>query len=209
MLLSMLFNPIVWYVVFGVALLAIIGILCSHFTTLRWIFGTVLVCVLVGSAVYSCVQLNIYYTAEGGIYGYIETLLEQNKVNKRDDHIFDLGNVSFFPTSNKNEYTATFNLEDGLKLDDQQRYGIFINETPCSNMSYGKDHISAEFAYAFYDFENKEIAFDTLSIRVSIYGNYTNIFIKTTGGERAIKYWNDYFAKNGLVVSFEPFEFVS
>ena len=202
-----MFNPIVWYVVFGVALLAIIGILCSHFATLRWIFGTVLVCVLVGSAIYSSVQLNIYYTAEGGLYGYIESMLEQNKANKRDEHTFNLGNISFFPTVNKDEYTATFNLEDGLKLEEGVKYGILINDTPCSNMQYGKDHISGEFAYAFYDFENREVAFDTLSIRVSIYGNYSNIFIRTSGGEGAIKYWNDYFAKNGCVISFEPFTF--
>lgn len=206
---SMLGNPIIWYVIFGVALIAVIGILCGTYPVLRWIFATILVFVLVGSGVFSSVMLNKYYTAEGGMYGYIQTLISQNEAKKTAELSYDCGSVSFAPSVNKDEYTATFYVDEVLKIDNETTYGLFINGVPCSEINFGTDHISAKYNYSFYDYDDNVLYVDTLDFRISMFDNYTIIFVRTNGGSEAVKYWNSFVDKNGFTVEIKPFGYVN
>ena len=206
---SILGNPIFWYITFGVALLAIIGILCGAYPTLRWVFGTAFVFVLMGTAVFSSVMLNQYYTAEGGMYGYIQTLINQNESKKISELSYDCGSISFAPSVNKDEYTATFYVDEVLKVEPNTTYGLFVNGVPCSEISFATDHVGANYKYSFYDYEDNVLYVDTLDIKVSMFDNFTTIFIRTNGGSESVKYWNSFVEKNGLKIEIKPFGYVN
>ena len=204
-MLTLLFNPVSYYVMAGVAGLAILGILLGHFPALRWIFATAFVFVVMCSAVYSTYQLNVYYSAKGGLYGYIKELVVRNEAKKVGELSFDLSSLNLTATVNENEYSALFYEDSVLRIDNDKTYGIFINNIPCSNIVFEEDHLSGYFTYTFVDYDENVVAKDTLSFRVSLYDNFTSIFVRNNTGGTYIKYWNSYINKNGFQMDIKPF----
>ena len=208
-MLAMLFNPTTYYIMAGIAALTIIGILVVRFPAARWIFATAFVFVVVCSAVYSTYQLNLYYSAEGGLYGYIKELVVRNEAKKVDELSFDLSSLNLTASVNPGEYQASFYMDEVLKVEPDTNYGLFINGVPCSNIQFDEDHISGDFGYTFIDYDENTVAYDTLSFRVSLFDNYTSIFVRNNHGGTYIKYWNSFIAKNGLQMDIKPFEYIN
>lgn len=207
-MLDIMSNPVVWYVFVGIVILCIVGILIESFPAFRWVAFTVLVVVLLGTAIYSSVQLNTYYNAEGGIYGKIEQFLDKNEAEEVGYLKYSVDNFSLSPTLNDDEYSATIFINDILKIEDEKDYGLYLNGVPCSNIKFSKDHITAEFAYAFYDYESEVIRSDTLFLNISMYDNYTNLIVRTNGGLSAVKCWHSFVEKENFVIEIKPFDYV-
>ena len=208
MLGNIMESPITWYVMFGVILVSIIGILVVNFPKFKIVFFTILCVILAGTAIYSGAELNTYYNAEGGIRGYIEALIQQNEAEKIDSLKYSINNISFSPTVKENEYTATIFINEVLSLEENTNYGLYVNGIPCSNIEFSPDHIKADFSYSFYDYEDNILAYDTLTFRVAMYETYTTIYVKTDGGYSAVKCWYKYAEKNGFTFEIKPFEYV-
>ena len=80
---------------------------------------------------------------------------------------------------------------------------------PCSEINFGTDHISAKYNYSFYDYEDNVQHSDTLDFKVSMFDNFTTIFIRTDGGSESVKYWNSFVEKNGFKIEIKPFGYVN
>jgi len=206
-MLNLLVNETFWLGLIIVVLLIAVVYLCIKFETARWITGTIATCILFASAVYSCCQLNIYYSAEGGIYGYINSLIRNNQVVEQKGLEFKLTNISLTPTVNENEYSAMFYIDDVLVVEDGVEYGIFINGMPCANNKFADDHLGANFTYNFYGEEDELLMSDKLTIRIALFKNSTYIYLRTSGGSDAVNYWHKYFEKNDVMVNIKPFTY--
>lgn len=198
-MLDLFSGSTLYFVIFAFALIIALIILCSIFPTLKVMCLTLIGVILVGSAIYSSVQLNTYYSAQGGIYGYINSLIGTNVAVKDDNLTYDLSNISFAPTLNDDEYSAVFYLDEVLDLyENKEDYIVYVNGVPCSTFNVDYDHVSAEYTYVYYDYDNNEMMTDTLNIKVSLFDNLSVIYVSTNGGSSAIEYWNSYVSKNGL-----------
>lgn len=206
-MLNLLFNETFWIGIIIVVILVAVVYLCIKFETARWITGTILTCALLGSAIYSCYQLNVYYSAEGGIYGYINGLIKNNQVVEQKGLEFKLNNISLTPTVNENEYSAMFYIDDVLVVEDGVEYGIFINGLPCANNKFADDHLGANFIYNFYGEEDELLMSDKLTIRIALFEKSTYVYLRTNGGSDAVSYWHKYFEKNDVMVNIKAFNY--
>ena len=200
-MLDLFSGSTLYFVIFTFAFIIALVILCSVFPTLKVMCLTLIGVLLVGSAVYSSVYLNTYYSAEGGIHGHISSLLGTNVVVKEDNG-YDLSSISFTLSTNTDEYSAIFYSNEVLDLDkDKDDYIVYINGVPCSTFNVDYDHVSAEYTYVFYDYDNKEMITDTLNIKVSLFDNCSIFYVSTDGGSSAIDYWYSFIYKNGLTLA--------
>lgn len=201
-MLNVLFSTEFWYLIIGAVLLIVATILCIKYESARWVTGTVLTLVLLGSTVYSGFKLNEYYSADGGVYGYIENLLNNtSKSENKDDSVkIELSNIVFSATSNVDEYSATFILDDIFNFDSEKDYVVLVNGVPCANcesvIGLAESFVKGDFEYNFYAEDGSLILNDTLTIRVALHTNLTKVYVKTNGGSEAIKYWSSYVQKN-------------
>jgi len=205
---SFLFNPTTYIVLFSIIILLGVAFLCFKFELARWITLFVVTFVLLGTSIYSGIMLNKYYSAEGGIRGYIDQLLHDKNKVEIDDKKFPLNNIYFSASSNENEYYVSFAEDKVIEIDDSQDYGVFVNGIPCANMQVTKSYASADFTQNFYGEDHNVILNDTLTIRIAFNTKSTSISLKTTGGSEAVKYWSNYFNKNNVVIEIVPFDYV-
>lgn len=196
---NFLLNPTVWYVVFAIAGAVGVAFLCFKYVTARYITGTVLALALIASTIYCSVQLNTYYSAEGGIYGYLNGLMHKNQIEQVSDKQFKLTNIVLTGTVNDDEYIAEFTFGK-YEFNENTEWGLFINDVPLSNVRSGHGYIAGNFNYNFYSDKDDVIVSDTLYVLMSFDNNGTHVTIKTQGGNTALKYWTKYIEKNGIII---------
>lgn len=206
-MISLMFNQTFWLIVLAVVLLIIAVVICTKYEIARYIaFG--IVCIgLVISSVFAGHYLNTYYSASGGIFGYIDGIVVKNELTKENEASFKLNNLNFSATSNDNEYIAVYQTNETLvELDKKANYKVSINGNDCFIDLIGSDYIGGRFVYAFYSRNNTLMFTDELKFNISCYNNYTQLQLFTTGGSEAVKYWNSYFTKNGISFNVEKAE---
>ena len=206
-MLSLLFNPNFWYSMIAVAVACGITYLCIKYASARVITAVVLFMALVTSSVYASIKLNQYYSADGGIYGYISTIFKNNNVEQMDQYKFNLTNINMKLSSNADEYVAVFDSEIIVELADSDKYALFLNGVPCSYVGANKDYVSADFYYNFYGTDRKLLLSDTLNVSISFDNKGTHIYLTTKGGSTASRYWNKYFDKNNFIVEIKNFDY--
>ena len=178
-------------------------ILFIKYEAFRYVFGTFMSVVLVGSAVFSGFKLNKYYNTSGGIIGELTTIFNPNKVDssvKDTDINFDFSNVMLTQYEDTT-YRAEFITQNVISLDTDERYAIFVNDTPCEILEYSEDYILGDYHYAFIAEDFSVKLKDTLSFRFAFYESSSKLIVSTTGGENAVDLWNSYFQKNDFIVS--------
>lgn len=196
-----------------IALLAIVGILIlalliTYSKKYAWVkvFTIVLVLVVcVGSATYCGIQLNFYYNASGGIFGYIEDVLKPNDV-KVEDMDFKIENIELTQDAGTDTYSARILIDKTLDFENEDNYGVFVNDIFYANVA--SNYAIVNYSYTFFG-DNLEILLtDTLQINLAFNANSTSLTLKTQGGENAVRYWNYYFNKNNFVISIKTCDFV-
>ncbi len=163
--------------------------------------------VLIGSAVYSCIHLNMYYTAQGGIYGQLSQIFGQNnQVNVEvDEKIFSFKDV-ILTQADGDIYSAKMISEKVIKLKSDESYAIYVNNTPCTYSETSPDHFKALYTYNFYNKEDVCEKTDTLELYFQLNNKGIEIEVQTRGGSSAVRYWNNYFNKNGFEVKISKTE---
>lgn len=205
-MLALLFNQSFWYDVLIVV--AIIGIIafCAKYPNGKIFVFTFLGLAVVIFTMYAGVQLNYYYKAQGGVYGYITGLFKPNEVTIENAE-FTFSNMELKQISG-DEYGAYITTDDVISFENGKAYGLFINKMPAKTTSFSSDYIQAQYTYAFYDNQRELLMQDTLFFNFAFHTNSTNIEIFTKGGSEAVKYWNYWFNKNVFVASIDQVNYV-
>lgn len=195
-------NSAIIVLIIFLVVMVVFAILFAKLEDNRFIVGLIFSVAYISLTVFSIIGLNTYYTAEGGIYGKLVNIVGQNEVEVVGKE-FNFKNI-MLTSSGNGEYSASFTSEPVSILEDGQKYGVFVNDMPCSYSVYSVDYIDANYSYLFKDEDREDILLDTLNIKVFFYKNYTNLIVSTTGGVNAVDCWNDYFNKNSFILSVKP-----
>lgn len=198
---ALLFDSGFWYDLVFLIFIGFIIYACIKYPQSRvYVFSFILIG-FIGLASYCGIQLNYYYTSEGGILGKISGLISNNTATITvDDNIkFDIKNIVL--TQEKNEtYSATIYSNDILKLNKDKTYSVFINNEPINTLSYDLSFINAVYRYNFFDQNQKTLCDDQLYLDFAFYNNSTYLKLYTNGGQNAVNYWNNYISKNNFIV---------
>lgn len=194
------------YIVLAVVAFAIILAICIKYPQGKWFFGTICMAVLIAGTCYCGIQLNYYYTASGGIFGKLSGIFDTNVVEV-ENATFTFTNIELTETEG-DVYSAVITTNEVLQLEKGIAYGVYVNNSPCSNIQNARDYVTAEYSYVFYDESFKPLCSDTLYFRFAFYNNSTLLNVRTQGGADAVKYWNYYFNKNTFVVKIGKADYV-
>ncbi len=195
-MLSLFFDMSFYYdILIAVCIIAVV-IACIKYPGGRLFLLTGLFIILVISAVYSCIQLNYYYKAKGGIYGQIDGIFKPNNVEIVQDLEFDFKDIMMTESSVKDRYKARFIDNKVLSLTSDKYYGVFVNDYPCMFNEIGTDYVLAQYQYNFYDDNKNLLLNDTLTFKFAFYSKQCVLEVSTDGGSEANDFWNSYFNKN-------------
>lgn len=207
-------NPSFWFTLVGIVGVIIVVYLCFKYPNLgKPVIFTAFGIMVLAIDIYCVIQLNIYYTAEGGIHGYLTGIFETNKVEVVDTLTFKVDNIELLETT-EGVYSASITTDEVLSLDTRANLGVFINGVPCDTTSeVHTDYAIANYPYSFYDQDKDLVCTDTLILNFAFCNNSTYLSLTTKGGtlpvEDCVKYWHHYFNKNGFEVKIAPFNNVS
>lgn len=209
-MLSLLFDSGFWYDLVFIALIGFIIFLCFKYPNSRVYVFSFLGIIFVGITAYCGIQLNYYYTAEGGVWGYITGLIEGNKVTttvESDTASFSLENIVLTKNAD-GTYSAVIYSNDKIRLETGKSYGVYVNNEPCTQINYSTNYVRAEYHYAFLDNNLEILCQDTLQFNFAFYTNGSTFTLTTYGGQEAVNYWNTYFSRNNLIVEVKPISYV-
>lgn len=203
--LEMIGTPKFWYTV-----ILLVGAVCLLVACIRyWNNGgkygilSIFAVVFIGLTVYSGININAYYTARGGIIGTIAGIFKTNTVEYTDMAEYKISNVELLQVNNTDTYSATITMEDVFLLENNAKFMVYVNDSPCTYVENSRDYVLADYKYTFYDEEFNPLLTDILRFRFAFYTNSTSLKILTNGGAEAVKYWHYYFNKNTFVVKLQ------
>ena len=208
-MLSLLFDSGFWYDLIFILLIGFIIFLCFKYPNSRVYVFSFLGIIFVGVTAYCGIQLNYYYTAEGGVWGYITGLIEGNKVTttvESDTASFSLENIVLTENTDKS-YSAVIYSNEKIRLDSNKTYGVYIDDEPCTQVSSSSNYVRAIYHYAFLDYDLDLILDDTLQFNFAFYANGVTFTLTTYGGQNAVNFWNTYFTRNNLIVEVRPIDY--
>lgn len=205
-MLTLLFDSGFWYDLILIVFIGFVIFLCFKYPNSRVYVFSFLGIIFVGITAYCGIQLNNYYTIEGGVWGYITGLIENNTVTTvttTDTAQFSLENIVLTQNSD-GTYSATIYSNDITRLEQGKVYGAFVNDEPCSQVDSSSNYVRAEYHYVFLDNNLDVLCEDTLQFNFAFYGNSSEFTLTTYSGQEAVNYWNTYFSRNNLVVEVKP-----
>ncbi|HIS89248.1 TPA: hypothetical protein IAA87_07490 [Candidatus Avigastranaerophilus faecigallinarum] len=205
-MLSLLFDTGFWYDLIFIAFIGFIIFLCFKYPNSRVYVFSFLGIIFVGITAYCGIQLNYYYTAEGGVWGYITGLIQTNTVTTTtvsDTAQFSLENIVLTQNSD-GTYSAVIYSDDKIRLEAGKIYGVYVNDEPCTQVDSSTNYVRAEYHYAFLNNDLDVLYDDTLQFNFAFYGNGATFTLTTYGGQEAVNYWNTYFTRNNLIVEVKP-----
>lgn len=189
-----------------IAILVLIVICFKYPKGGRAFAGTLVAVVTLGLTVYCGINLNSYYGAQGGIFGYLTGREPTPSVIQVDDFEFKFDNLELLEGDN-GRYSATVILDQVMTLD-EPNINVFVNDMPCEVLQYSSDYLMADFTYRFFNQDLQETCTDTLSFRFAFFENYTRVTVFTEGDSTALKNWNDFLNANNLILSIRPSDII-
>lgn len=180
----------------------------NKFKPTQALVGIIAFAALVVSAVFSFGHLNIYYSAKGGTFGAITSILKKNEVviEETEQSIdFNFKNVVLMENID-GKYSASITSTKKLKLNANESYFIYVNDQPCSTVSCEERDIYATYSYTFLNRDAGEyliIADDVMTFYFAFYDNYSYLYIEVENGEITHQLWNQYFNKNDFKVKIQ------
>ncbi len=208
------FNNMIITVAVIIAI-ALIIIACVRYENGRWFLMSFFGIVFIGFTIFAGVQLGFYYSAKGGIVGYLSGIFQPNQIEIKDSK-FSLKDIMLTKQSD-GTYRAEFESSEVFELKENTYYGLFVNGAPCDYLQYAslgmgssKDNINATYSYVFLGENGSEICDDTLTIQVAFSKASTKFILKTgvIGSDETIKIdmWNSYFNKNNFTLEIKQID---
>lgn len=179
--------------------------LCIVNRTARIFVSSILIFAYLIFIVYCFIDVNKYFSAEGGVFGQLSGLFKTNETVVTDLD-FDFKNVELLDTgvtaeNGNNIYSAEFTVDKVVEISNTLAYRVYINGVPCRITDYSSNYIVATYSYNFYNSTMDLLLTDTLNLSFSFYKNYTSFIATTEGGTDAVNYWQYYFKNNNFIVS--------
>ena len=199
---SLLFDRQFWIGIFLVLIIVGIIIVYAKYQGARKPIISIVCLVMLGFSTYCGIQLNYYYSAEGGIYGKLSGIIQSNTVEEYEEVKFSLKNIVLAQDVN-GEYSAIILSDKQVDFKSTDGKHIFVNGIPCSDNRATVNGITANYHYVFKDSDLVKVCEDTLNISFSYYENGYRLKISTKGEQTAVNYWNAYFSRNNFVISIE------
>ena len=201
-MLEKLFGSYTTPILIGLAIILVVWFMIKFPNGKIFIYTILGVC-LVGTAIYSGINIYQYKTASGGVYGNIGESDSPNHV-VQNETTFEFKNI-MLTQSDGDLYEARFQTDSVVKLSSDERYKITVNNLPCKYIIHSGDYVVAEYSYNFYDENFNSILEepDTIQFKIAFYEKYTYLVVSTNGGVDAITCWNDYFNKNNFILKIE------
>ena len=197
--LDLLGTPTFWYtVIILVGVIAFLLACLKNPKVGKWVLLAIFIVAWIAVTAYSGIQLNYYYNATGGIYGTITGIFDTNKVEIEDNLVFNFDNIELTESSN-GDYIASIIINEILSVG-SDKVGVYVNEMPCTYVDNNSDYVVAKYTYSFLDNDMSILCTDTLTMYFAFYENSTQLTISTSGGSKAVNYWNYYFNKNDFKV---------
>lgn len=168
----------------------------------RLFFFSILSIAFIGFTIFAGIELNYYYTAQGGIVGVFTHRTNQIEYSETK---FNLKGISLTKESD-GTYQAEFSTSQVFDINNDINYAILLNGTPCeyviyNNLKGSNENLICSFDYLFMDEQGKPIIEDKLFIYCSFFKNSTKFVIKTKVADSStIDLWYDYFDKNGFEI---------
>lgn len=202
-MIALLFDKKFWISLLICATLAGLVIMFALKPKSRpWISALVCI-VLIGTSIPCGVNLNRYYSAQGGIKGVLSTIINGENKAEIEDKTISLNNIMLTLDTDGN-YSATIIPETKLNLDKDKTYSVAVNGSPCGYVETSTDYILAKYTYNFYD-KDKNFKTDTLEMYFTM-DSYTKLEVLTRGGAEMVKYWNFYFNRNNFKITIDEVE---
>lgn len=206
-MLSLLFDTQFWYDVLLIVCIVGLIILCVKVKGARVFVFSLLGIGLIGITGYCGVELNKYYNAEGGIYGYISGLIVPEPEFDTDNKFSMTLNNLVLKQEINDKYSTTIYLDKSIKFDKNQNYALLVNGNYCS-AKISSDFVLSSYTYTFLDSDLNELMSDTLNFEFAFYDKGGELKLYTEGGQKAVDYWNKYFSRNTMVISVEQTDIV-
>lgn len=202
---TLLFDSSFWYGIVAIVAIILIIALCFKYPQSRVYVASLFIIALLAGTAYCGIQLNYYYSAEGGIHGKLTNLfaVETNKGEELTDGSFKLTNIMMTQEGDTDKFSATITFNNRTQFHQEQNYMILINGEPTmttQNISESTSDFSAVYTYQFKDDEGKIKLTDDLHINLSYYANGSRLKIYTQGNQTAVNCWNNYFNRNNCIV---------
>ena len=195
--------------ILAIAIVALIIVLCVKFKGFRYSVFTILFVVVLALGTISGLNINKYYNAEGGIFGYIGQVFSSNQGSsliEKSDITIKIDNVTLEKQAD-NTYTANIILNEQITLDDTKNYEFFINGFNADVEEYSFTHFKGSFTQFFYlDKELTETSAKTIKFAMYMYTNYINIDLYVGDDVDAVMLFNSYFKKNGCNIQIKSID---
>lgn len=213
-MLKLLFDANFWYMILFIA--AIVGVVYAY---IRFKQARVFICSILGLAFvvltgWCGIELNAYYSAQGGMFGFIGEKLHPNQIEIVDDYTYSVKYLMLTQDTDGG-YSATIYANDIVKLEDGKEYGVYVNGIPATQLSQNVDYFQADYRYQFYDDDAITVLCDdVMKINFAFYENSTTIKLSIKGGtntldgQSTVNYWNNYFSKNNFVIEIKEMHFL-
>jgi len=204
-MLSMLFDKNFFIGVFSVVIIFLIIWLCVKYPSVRLACLIILTCGFAGLTGYCIVNLNIYYNAQGGIYGEITGLFSSSV--SVEEKVITFDNLELIQYLDTDTYYCKIITDKVIAVDENKHYEMYVNDVPCSNSMISAEYISCDYRYQFFGEKEQLLCDDTLQIRLVFNKNNSYFYIFTENGTNSVKYWNYYINKNDFVISIKETNF--
>lgn len=208
-MLTLLFDTSFWYDIALVIVIAAIIIACIKYPNGKIYIASIVMILLIGASVYCGIQLNFYYTSEGGIWGKIYGLITNNTITVTVDDSIKIDVQNLVLTNEKDDiYSAIIYSDEVLKLDNDKKYTVLVNNEDISINAIESGYINASFRYNFFDNNLQTLCDDTLYMNFAFYNNSTYLKLYTEGGQNAVNYWNKFIANNNFTIEIKESEYI-
>lgn len=208
-MITALFSAKFAYAILAVVfIIALIWLIFSKPQSRVYIWS-IFVIAIAATAIYSGIKLDLYYNAQGGVYGYITSLFNKPNQVEVDSTTFTFDNIVLTQEDNSDVYSASMFTTDVIKLKNDESYAVYVNNTPCSYVNTAPDFLKAYYNYNFYSREGEVLHSDNLELYFSLDDAGISIEVLTRGGTTSVKYWNQYFHNNNFNVRVEKTERIS
>lgn len=193
------------YIILGLVVIGFLIFLVRKFKIIKIPILILVFTALSLATAYCGIELNRYYTAQGGVFGVISGYFDRNQVEV-DSLSFDFKNIELKQDSN-NQYSASITTSDVCKLSEDENYWVYVNNIPCANVEVGPDYVFADYTYNFYDDNLDLMMSDTLNFKCAFSKTSSTFKLTTSGGAEAVKFWNYYFNANSFTATIQSSDY--
>lgn len=204
----------IFIIIIACVVLCLIAYFVGKHRALLPIALSVIAIVFIATSAKCFIDLNNYYSASDGVFGYLSGMVPNNQasITIKDNIKISLNNIVLVQETNTDSFSAQIYLNDVVELQKDKAYTVAVNGEPSSKVDYstGNDSfVRAEYVYQFLGNDLSVLCTDTLTFNFAFFDKGTEVKITTDGGQTAVDYWNKFFSRNDFDVEIKATEYIS